>query len=239
MNPQAIKLAAITCWLLVVSSCAQIVTENQLVFAQAEVNEARLDTPSCGTVRVGTEQARAKRLRLSRYFYLDLEIMSLGADSTAFFGPGLFLPLPVVPNPVAWGQSMDRHLKDASPINRVALLIRPVAYTNGWSLDPYNIVLEVDGEEFAPVRVSKQETHNLAYQPREVVTGREAILAHNVENVVFRLDYSMPLSSTFEAATLKVGGVRDREVGSLPLVEELLKVHRGGALHWKFDAPCD
>ena len=49
----------------------------------------------------------------------------------------------------------------------------------------------------------------------------------------------MPLSSTFEAATLKVGGVRDREVGSLPLVEELLKVYKGGALHWLFDVPCD
>ncbi len=239
MNPQAIKLAAITCWLLLISSCVQIVTENQLVFAQAEVNEARPDTQACGKVRVGPEQARTKWLRLSRYFYLDLKITSLGADSTVFFGPGLLLPLPAVPNPVAWGQSMDRHLRDASPINEVALLIRPVAYTNGWSLDPRNIVLEVDGEEFAPVRVSKQETHNLAYQPREVVAGRETILAHNVENVVFRLDYSMPLPSTFEAATLKVGGVRDREAGSLPLVEELLKVHTGGALHWKFDAPCN
>lgn len=231
-------LAVFILILPILTNCAVIENQQRVVFDQGEsMEEIHPVLESCGEVNDQKTYNVLHRYQPSEDLYAHVRLLSDKADRTVFLGPGILLPLPLIPNPIALVQELDRgHRLSQNPPESLRVAIYPVAYSQGYTFNPNEITVTVGSNSLRANDISKLQTHNRRLLPVVPSDDVNKLPSHSGEYLVYMLSFDLP-DTLDDNLVLEIGGFSHR--GKQSSRESLpLGYDSASMLSWRYDLPC-
>lgn len=219
------------------SGCSQVTQQNRIVFESSPKIDEIFPEQECSHVHSVEDFKELAIYQPDDDFKAYLRLVTPGSDNLALIGPGIPLPLPVVPTVVgSWNQSLARTNEAVSYFSTLRLAVYPYPHIRGYSFDPSQVRISVDGDIRTPEKIQFLETHNRELREPEVVSGGQKLKPHTGEYQAFILDF--PLDDyEYQALHLTVSGVSS-DNGAVKEQTFALVSDYGMRFDWWYDIDC-
>lgn len=239
MNQAKLLILASCASCLLITGCARVSTETAYVFAAEDaVDNPALKDNLCKDVHAykGQEPTYFAKYYPSPDLGVRLQLLAPRKQHTMGIGPGVILPMPLIPNPWGGVQSAYYHSVPEKEFGHFVVAVYPDPFTQGYSFTPSQVRLDIGGKSLQPTRITRHYTVNL--EPRVQVHGlsRERLKVRNGEFDAFVIEFDTT-NVVNPAATLHMSGF-DHNGKSLGAYDYLLSIKRSTRFDWEHDVDC-
>lgn len=235
-------------WLLVMgltglavlpTGCARVSTETAYVFsAEDAVDNIALKDNLCKNVHAykGQEPAYFAKYYPSPDLGVRLQLLAPRKNHTVAVGPGVVVPLPLIPNPWGGVSSVYYHSVPEKEFDRFVVAVYPDPFKLNYFFTPAQVRLDIGGKSLQPVKVTRHYTVNL--EPRHQAFGvvRERLNVRNGEFDAFVIEFDIN-DVISPAATLHMSGF-DYDGAALGARDYPLTIKQSKLFDWEHDVDC-
>lgn len=221
------------------TGCARVSTETGYVFdAEDAADNITLKDNLCKDVHAYKGQTPTYFAKYSPDANLGVRLQLLAPRKrhNLGFGPGVILPMPLIPNP--WGNASAAyyHSSPTKDFSRFIVAVYPDAFKQNYFFTPSRVSLEIGGKVMAPVRVTRHYTVNLDPRKQEYGVERERLKVRNGEFDTFVIEFDVGGMASADAI-LHMSGFDHNGVG-LNSRDYPLTIKQSTAFDWQHDVDC-
>ncbi|MEZ5539502.1 MAG: hypothetical protein R3E63_06020 [Pseudomonadales bacterium] len=220
--------------------CASVSTESGYVFAP----ENAIDNPNrpdsfCAQVRhyKGETPAYFAKYQPEADLLARLQLLSPRKLNHHSVGPGVLVPLPVIPDPIGNSKAAQYRSAPEAQFTTVKLAIYPVPFRTGYFFTPSQVRLETGGKILHPVKISRHYSVNHENREKVLDIVRESLPAQSGEFNAYVLEFNVKnIAGSF--MKLHVSGF-DQHGSVIPEQVFKLSTNQARVFDWKYDTDCN
>jgi hypothetical protein len=224
-----------------VAGCASTATESGYVFApENAIDNPFHQDPFCENVhsyKDGRTPNYFAKYRPEANLSADIQLIAPRQINRHSVGPGLLVPLPVVPDPVGNGKAANYRSAPERQFDKVVIAVYPKPFRVGYFFTPSQVWLETGGKALHPVKISRHYTHNYENREKLLDIVREKLPAQSGEFNAYVLEFNV---KDIAGATMKlhIAGFDHQGVIVPGRVFNLL-TNQVQVFDWKYDTDCN
>ncbi|MBK8103779.1 MAG: hypothetical protein IPK30_11065 [Cellvibrionales bacterium] len=222
------------------SGCASVATESAYVFLpENAIDNPNHKDPFCAHIRnyKGAEPAYFSKYYPEVDFTARLQLLAPRVINQHSVGPGVIVPLPVIPDPVGNGKAAQYRSAPEAQFETVKIAVYPDPFRSGYFFTPSQVWLETSGKALHPIKISRHFSVN--HENRQKVLGivREKLPSQSGEFNAYVLEFNVKgVAGSY--MNLHMAGF-DRE--GMPVARQVFRLvtNQAQVFDWKYDTDCN
>ncbi len=236
----ALPCSVLACSISLLFGCASVSTESGYVFApENAIDNPNRPDPFCAQVRryEGATPAYFAKYQPQDDLTVRLQMLEPRRLNHHSVGPGVLVPLPVIPDPVGNSRAAQYRSAPEGQFNTVKLAVYPLPFRTGYFFTPSQMWLETGGKVLHPVKVSRHYSVNHENREKVLDISREKLPAQSGEFNAYVLEFNVKgVAGSY--MKLHVSGF-DREGVVVPEQVFKLSTNQARVFDWKYDTDCN
>jgi len=193
---QVFLLAAIS---LLLSSCASVSIEKGYVFNEEDATESLMPKPlncdryghyiSTDKLDGADEPAYYALYQEDKNLRAYISLVPASGRDHVMVGPGVVVPLPIIPNPYALGNQAAYNAKPHKSLQTFRIAVYPYPHTKGYTFTPGDMQIQVGDKWLSPTNITHYFTHNSRLDKVDRPDTTEVLDDHSTEYHMYLVDF--------------------------------------------------
>ena len=224
---------------LLLNGCAKVSSESGYVFAKEDaIDNPTIKDQLCSNVHKykGDDPTYYADYKPETNFTAQLQLLAPRKNHNISVGPGILLPLPLLPDPWGGASAAYYHAVPEKEFDRLVVAIYPKPFAPNYFFTPAQVRLDIAGKALFPVKVTRHFSVNLAARQQTLDITRERLTSNSGEFEAYVVEFDIKNIAS-PSATLHMSGI-DRKGVVLTARDYPLSINQSKVFDWHHDFGC-